>query len=333
MGLVGASARDIDAAGAVLRRGGLVAFPTETVYGLGARADDPDAVARVFAAKGRPADHPLIVHLADASWLGRWAQDVPAAARALAARFWPGPLTLILRKAPGVPAAVTGGQDTIGVRVPGHPVALALVAAAGTGVAAPSANRFGRVSPTTAEHVLAEFGPAVDCVVDGGPCAVGIESTIVDLTGARPRILRPGAIGANEVAEVVGEPVEAAGRDAPRAPGRLPAHYAPAVPLHLVDAAAVDRTAAALSPSGQPIAVLARRDTAAPVPGCRWWSLPPEPAAYARVLYARLRDAEAAGCVAIVVERPPGDPAWDAVRDRLERAAAATAAPSEGGAP
>jgi tRNA threonylcarbamoyl adenosine modification protein (Sua5/YciO/YrdC/YwlC family) len=193
-------------AAALLRAGELVAFPTETVYGLGADASNPGAIARIFAAKGRPADHPLIVHLPDAGQLERWAVDIPEAAHGLAAAFWPGPLTLILRRHPSVSDAITGGQDTVGLRVPNHPLALQLLREFGGGVAAPSANRFGRISPTTAAHVRDELGAAVSMILDGGPCAVGIESTILDLSAGRARILRPGMLDAAAIAAVLGYP-------------------------------------------------------------------------------------------------------------------------------
>jgi L-threonylcarbamoyladenylate synthase len=197
-------APDIERAVALLRAGELVAFPTETVYGLGADAANPAAVAKIFAAKGRPQDHPLIVHLDGAAQLDAWARDIPAYAFELAEAFWPGPLTLILKRQPGVPDAVTGGQDTVGLRVPGHPLALELLRAFGGGLAAPSANRFGRISPTTARHVREELGEAVAMVLDGGPCQVGIESTILDCTGGAPRILRPGMVGAPALGRVLG---------------------------------------------------------------------------------------------------------------------------------
>lgn len=211
---------DIAAAAARLRAGELVALPTETVHGLGADAMNPAAVRRIFEAKGRPADHPLIVHLPDAEQMTQWARDIPREAIALAQAFWPGPLTLILKREDDVPLEVTGGQDTVGLRVPGHPLALKLLRAFGGGVAAPSANRFGRISPTTAQHVRDEFhdtlGDALT-VLDGGPCEVGIESTILDLSGEAPRILRPGAISAEQIAAVIGRMPAARGMPALRA--------------------------------------------------------------------------------------------------------------------
>ena len=318
---LGTTPDDLERAARVLRDGGLVAFPTETVYGLGADASDDDAVRGIFEAKERPADHPLIVHLPDSSHLDGWARDVPAVARALAGRFWPGPLTLILRRAEGVPDVVTGGQDTVGLRVPGHPVALALLRAFGGGVAAPSANRFGRVSPTTADHVASELGGRIDAIVDGGACSVGLESTILDLTGDAPAILRPGRISADELAEVAG-PVEGAGRgDAPRVPGSKDAHYAPSVPVRLVGADDLPAILAESFGGASEPAVLVRTVPLPPGGGGRWWRLPPDPARYGRALYATLREAEASGCPSILVERPPDEPRWAAVLDRLRRAA------------
>ena len=225
------------AAATLLRAGGVVAFPTETVYGLGAEISHPSAVRRVFEIKKRPVDHPLIVHFADASGLDHWAQQVPEQAWRLAKRLWPGPLTLILPRSRHVPESVTGGQETVGLRVPDHPVAQALLQELGPerAVAAPSANRFGRISPTTAAHVQAELGEAVDMILDGGPCRIGLESTIVGFEGKTPVILRPGSIPAEELADILGEPVvmPSAIRPTVRVPGALASHYAPATPLEL----------------------------------------------------------------------------------------------------
>ncbi|MDR1854293.1 MAG: threonylcarbamoyl-AMP synthase [Azoarcus sp.] len=326
----------IAAAVAHLRAGELVALPTETVYGLGADAADPQAVGRIYAAKGRPANHPLIVHLAAASHLDQWAASVPPAARALAEAFWPGPLTLILKKQPWVPEAVTGGQVTVGLRVPDHPLALRLLAAfaaakapAPAGIAAPSANRFGRVSPTTAAHVREELGDKVALVLDGGPCAVGIESTIVDFSRAEPEILRPGAISAADIARVAGvtprQRGDGAGRNAtpaPRASGTLAAHYAPRTPLRLVDAAAFREEVERLARAGKKIAVLARAAAPGDIPAsCHWRVAPGDAAGYARELYANLRALDALGVELIAVEDVPTDAAWRAVADRLGRAA------------
>jgi L-threonylcarbamoyladenylate synthase len=310
---------EIEKAVAILRAGGLVAFPTETVYGLGADASNPDAVKKIFAAKGRPQNHPLIVHLADASHLAHWVRDIPMAAHRLGERFWPGPLTLILHRAENVPDALTGGQDTVGLRVPAHPVAHALLQAFGSGIAAPSANRFGRISPTTAEHVRAELGDRVDMVLDGGSCDIGIESTIVDLSGNRPTLLRPGKISAAEIEEVLGEPLVRPGPSSARAPGMLAVHYAPQTPLHVVSGKVLAETAYRLSAQGKRAAVLAYHH--APIANARiaWFAAPSQEAGYARELYANLRRLDQSGCDVILVEQVPEE--WDAVRDRLAKAA------------
>ena len=319
--LCGSAPTELAHAAGSLRRGGLVAFPTETVYGLGADAANEEAVARIFAAKGRPADHPLIVHLAQAEELARWAREVPAAAWRVAERFWPGPLTLILKRAAGVPDVVTGGQDTVGLRVPDHPVALDLLAAFGGGIAAPSANRFGRISPTSAAHVLAELADAVDCVIDGGACEVGLESTILDLSGKHPRLLRPGAVTPAVLAETLGEWPSWRASGGPRAPGRLPSHYAPDTPLELVPKAAIESTVRTIVAHGRSVVVLSVDAPSAGDTRCRWMVMPADPQEYGRVLYARLRDADTWGCRAILVELPPDACEWEAVRDRLRRAA------------
>ena len=320
---------DIQRAVALLRQGELVALPTETVYGLGADALNPDAVAKIFAAKGRPSDHPLIVHLADAGELTVWARDIPREAIALARAFWPGPLTLILKKEDGVPDIVTGGQDTVGLRVPSHPVALELLRAFGSGVAAPSANRFGRISPTTAEHVRQELGDRVSLILDGGPCQVGLESTILDLSRDAPVILRPGAIGADDIARVIGRRPRLRGEldeasPAPRVSGALAAHYAPRTPLELVVGSAL----AAHVQSGD--AVLARIPAPTDLPaGVLWIEAPTDPANYGHDLYARLRSLDASGCARLLVEAPPSQPEWAAVADRLGRAAVGSGADEE----
>jgi L-threonylcarbamoyladenylate synthase len=315
---------DIQQAVALLRRGDLVALPTETVYGLGADAMNPDACAKIFAAKGRPSDHPLIVHLPDAEQLPMWARAIPKEAIALARAFWPGPLTLILKKHEDVPDLVTGGQDTVGLRVPNHPVALELLRAFNGGIAAPSANRFGRISPTTAAHVREELGDRVPLILDGGPCQVGLESTILDLSRDVPVILRPGAIGVDDIARVIGRRPRLRGEDeagqggsvAPRVSGALAAHYAPRTPLALVAGADL---LAAIQPGD---AVLARMPRPDNLPdGVRWVAAAPDAAAYGHDLYAALRDLDTAGCRRILVEAPPASPEWSAVIDRLGRAA------------
>ena len=318
-------AHDVARAVAVLEAGGLIGLPTETVYGLAADASNVSAVARIFAAKGRPADHPVIVHLADAAQMDDWANEIPQSARRLAAAFWPGPLTLILERAAHVQDAVTGGQATVGLRVPSDPLAHAVLAAfaqarAGcpAGIAAPSANKFGRVSPTTAQHVREEFGAAVDLVLDGGQSVVGIESTIVDCTVDPVRILRPGAITREQVAAVLEQVVSVDATDAatPRVSGSLEAHYAPRTPTCLIDAE--DLADALKHHADKRVALLAftsahsvqHRITAST-----------QAQAYAHALYASLRELDAVGCDVLLVERPPAGAAWDAVNDRLRRAA------------
>lgn len=328
---------EIARAVALLRAGELVAMPTETVYGLAADAANPVAVARIFAAKGRPADHPLIVHLADAQALDAWAQDVPLAARQLAAAFWPGPLTLILKRQPHVLDAVTGGQDTVGLRVPNHPLALALLhefskakgATQLAGLAAPSANRYGRISATSADDVRAELGARVPLVLDGGPCEVGIESTIIDfscVTCPTPRVLRPGFITANAIARVLGvtalaSKAESADIAMPRVAGSDTAHYAPHTPLRLVAghqlAGAINDALAA----GLRLAVLARSVKTMTAPCLAWHVAASDVGTYAHDLYARLRVLDAADADLILVETPPTTDEWLAVTDRLQRAA------------
>ncbi|MBZ0132498.1 MAG: threonylcarbamoyl-AMP synthase [Rhodocyclaceae bacterium] len=319
---------DIAEAVALLRRGELVAFPTETVYGLGADAANPAAVAKIFAAKDRPADHPLIVHLPSADHLTRWARDVPGEAKRLAAAFWPGPLTLILKRQAKVPDAVTGGQDTVGLRVPNHPLALELLAAFdganGGGLAAPSANRFGRISPTTAAHVREELGERVSLILDGGPCPVGIESTILDLSRGSPVLLRPGAIGAADIARVIGHVPEMAvpQMDAPRVSGSLEAHYAPRTPLQLVSSDGLLFALRDALVAGERVAVLAPTAQAISHELVSWRQVPADPAGCAHDLYASLRELDALGCARILVQKPPAGDIWLAVNDRLSRAAA-----------
>lgn len=317
----------IDDAVAVLRAGGLVAFPTETVYGLGADASNSDAVKKIYAAKGRPRNHPLIVHVADAQQAGAWAAHFPAAAQRLAERYWPGPLTLILPRAAHVSDLITGGQETVALRVPSHPIAQALLRAFGGGIAAPSANRYGRVSATTAEHVRSELGAAVDCVLDGGASDVGIESTIVDVSDKQPALLRPGHITARELEDTLGHALAAANAESPRAPGTLAKHYAPQTPLVVVEADLVVELAASMTRQGQKVAVLARSARQPLLEGLLWFAAPDDAARYAHDLYANLRALDAAACNAILVEQPPLEPAWAAIQDRLMRAAAGSAVP------
>jgi len=313
---------EIARAAATLRAGGLVGFPTETVYGLGADASNPDAVKKVFAAKGRPHDHPLIVHVADGAQLEDWAREIPPAARKLAQQFWPGPLTLIFKRAATVSDGVTGGQDKVAIRVPSHPVAQALLRAFGGGVVAPSANRFGRVSATTAEHVREEFGDAVDCVLDGGASDVGIESAIVDVSGARPALLRPGWITAAQLESALGMPLAAPDAHSPRVSGTLAKHYAPQTPVMLVEADLIYELAASLTRQGKRVAVLAREARRPMIDGLVWIAAPADAAGYAHGLYAHLRELDGSGADVMIVEGPPSALEWAAIRDRLVRSAA-----------
>ena len=297
-----------------------MAFPTETVYGLGADASNPAAIKKIFAAKGRPADHPVIVHIADMSDLKHWAAEVPRAAWLLAEKFWPGPLTMVLKRSAQVSDLVSGGQNTIGLRVPRHPVAQQLLKAFGGGIAAPSANKFGRLSPTTAEHVREELGNAVEMVLDGGPCDVGIESTIVDLTREPAAILRPGHVSAQDIADALLVQLSEPADDRPRVPGALASHYAPRAPLKIVHPDEIESYVRrqAMPP---PVAVLARRGRLRDSKVALWQVAPETPEEYARLLYATLRRLDEAGCNLIVVEALPQLPEWTAVRDRLDRAA------------
>ncbi|MBL8380483.1 MAG: threonylcarbamoyl-AMP synthase [Burkholderiales bacterium] len=325
-GVAAAVAADADAiarAVEVLGAGGLLGLPTETVYGLAADASNPAAIARMFAAKGRPADHPVIVHLASAAQLDDWARDIPDVARRLAAAFWPGPLTLILKRAPHVLNAVTGGQDTVGLRVPSHPVAHAVLAAFGGGVAAPSANKFGRVSATTAAHVREEFGAAVDLVLDGGASQVGIESTIVacDLGGVR--VLRPGRITRDMLATVA-DFDDRGSTAVPRVSGSLEKHYAP---RHRVAMLPASELAQAIACHAGNVAVLSRKRPAGK--NLRHWAAAIDAEGFAHSLYATLREMDCAGCDLLLVETPPVGAAWEAVHDRLRRAVAGSGAASD----
>jgi L-threonylcarbamoyladenylate synthase len=313
---------DIEHAARILAAGDLVAFATETVYGLGADATNPAALAKIFALKGRPADHPLIVHVADASGLDRFAREVPAAARDLARAFWPGPLTMIVPRSREVPPEATGGQDSVGLRCPSHPLAQALLrefARVGSGaIAAPSANKFGHVSPTTAQHVRDEFGPGL-MILDGGACEVGLESTIVDLSRGTPVLLRPGAIGRADIERVLGEKPGDRDAHSPRASGTLASHYAPRTPLVMMEAR---RFADELRVGD---AVLAFRDPPAHRAAAAWIVAPRDPARDGHDLYRNLRELDRHAATRILVEAPPRDAQWEAVNDRLGRAAAGSA--------
>lgn len=312
---------DLERAVRCLRAGGLVAFPTETVYGLGADAERAEAVQRIFEVKGRPFEHPLIVHLGDAAELSAWAKQVPETAQRLADAFWPGPLTLIVERSERVAPNVTGGLPTVGLRVPDHPVALQLLQRFGGGVAAPSANRFGKVSPTRAEHVRQDLGSDVDVIVDGGPCRVGVESTIVDVTSAAPRILRHGGISRERLEDVLGVAVPFASSGPVRAPGQLEAHYAPRAEVILVSIEEAPDRARALARAGRKVLLLSSRDLPLGA-GILQRTLPAEPEGFARQLYAALRDADALGCDAVIACPPAEAGLGAAIRDRLRRAAA-----------
>ena len=313
-------------AAAAVAAGELLAFPTETVYGLGARADDDAAVQRIYAAKGRPAAHPLIVHAADAAQARCFAARWPAPAQALALAFWPGPLTLIVPRAPALARAAAGGQDSIGLRVPAHPVAQALLHEAlrlgVSGVAAPSANRFGRVSATRAEHVAQEFGPALK-VLDGGECPGGIESAIVDCSGAQPALLRPGLLQRAQIEAVLGAPLRERDAASPRASGGLRSHYAPAARLRLMSAQQLRDALELLGPQAGSLRLGVYSRTALRAGrGIALRRMPEAPAAAARELFAVLRDFDAQGVQLIWVEQPPDEAGWEGINDRLARAAA-----------
>jgi L-threonylcarbamoyladenylate synthase len=310
----------IERAASLLREGRLVAFPTETVYGLGADAANSDAVRRIFAAKGRPTSHPVIVHIHAVDQLGRWTRAVPIAAEKLAAAFWPGPLTLVLPRAAHVADIISGGQDTIGVRVPSHAAARALLAAFGDGIAAPSANRFGHVSPTTALHVAADLGDRPALILDGGACDVGIESTIVAFRDDDPVLLRPGAIGVAELARVLGRAPRPPDASSPRASGTLPSHYAPRTPASMLPADALRAELAQLVERDERIAVLGRTLSPPEDFDGVWIAASHDAVRYAHDLYAHLRTLDAADADAILIEALPDEPAWLAVRDRLTRA-------------
>jgi L-threonylcarbamoyladenylate synthase len=315
---------ELDAAVQALRAGDVVAFPTETVYGLGANAQHAPALQKIYTLKGRPTTHPLIVHLDSQRFLHRWAREVPAAAQRLAERFWPGPLTLVLPKADNVLDLVTGGQDSVAVRVPAHPMAQQLLTAFGGGVAAPSANRYGHVSPTRAEHVREEFGEAVRVILDGGECRLGLESTIVACLDGSVRLLRPGLITLSQLRGAVGEVQSGPNADAPRTPGSTRAHYAPRTPLRLVAGGLIERQAAELAASGQRIGVLAQRPPLGSYRHVTWINAGTRPDAYGHDLYTHLRTLDHAGASCLLVQEVPADERWDAVRDRLTRAAAAS---------
>ncbi len=314
--------RAIRRAAELLRAGKLVAFPTETVYGLGALALDPEAVRGIFAAKGRPAKNPLIVHVATSEQAKEVAAGWPEEAQALAERFWPGPLTLVLPKAAGLPPEVTGGLEAVGIRVPAHPVALELIRAVGAPLAAPSANRYTEVSPTSAAHVERSLGGRIHAILDGGDTTVGIESTVLDLSGDTPTLLRPGAVAVSELEEVIGSVRRLGGEGAELhlpSPGLARRHYAPGAKVSLFDPEELSARAAG---ADETVGVMARSPRPPGAPGAaRWVQMPASPAAYARQLYRTLHAMDEAGVESLWIELPPDEEAWEGVRDRLRRAA------------
>ena len=324
--LDGTDAAAVQRAAELLAAGELVAMPTETVYGLAARADDDAAVAKIFDAKGRPSDHPLIVHVATPDDAAAFAAEIPPVAGRLMAAFWPGPMTLILPRATDMAGAAAAGHRTIGLRCPSHPIAHALlVAAQGLGVpglAAPSANRFGRISPTQAAHVVDEFGDVL-AVLDGGACDVGIESSIVDCTRGHPVLLRPGVIARERIEAAAGEPLREPDDEAPRAPGTLAAHYAPKAKLRLMTQQMLISALQLLGDQPLKLAVSSRGVPLGAAKGVRHRRMPSLPDQAAHELFTVLRELDGEGAQLIWVEEPPADPAWDGVRDRLQRAAAA----------
>jgi L-threonylcarbamoyladenylate synthase len=315
--VVRATQTEIDEAVQALREGELVVFPTETVYGLGANASDPEAVRKIFSVKGRPTDHPVIVHLDSPRFLHRWVSALPPVAERLAEKFWPGPLTLILPKADNVNDVVTGGQDSIGIRVPSHPIAQQLLTAFGGGIAAPSANRFGRLSPTKPEHVREEFGDAIRVILDGGESPIGLESTIVSCLGNEARLLRPGFITRSQLAAVV--PLSVGG-PVPRASGDRLLHYAPSTPLAIVSSDDLERYAGEFVARQEKVAVLAMRLPLQTQRHMTWINAGKKPEAYAHNLYNHLRTLDSAGCARILVQELPDDERWAAIQDRLQRA-------------
>ena len=323
----------VELAAVILRKGGVVAVPTETVYGLAADASNPEAVKKIFSLKGRPADHPLIVHIADEAHLNHWAREIPTAAKLLARQFWPGPLTLILPRNPQVSDVITGGQDSVGLRVPDHPVALALLRAMGpTGaLAAPSANRYGRISPTTAEHVREELGDSVDMILDGGPCQVGLESTIVSCLAGKVTVLRPGGIPLNALEEVLQQKIAVMdGTDAKiRVSGSMLSHYAPVTPLEVLPHDNFWQRACDLQTQGlrvatlewsAPDAILSQNTVNSTLARIVRTTMPANPVAYGQLLYATLRQLDHAQFDRMIAEAPPQSVAWLAVTDRLRRA-------------
>jgi len=329
LGVMAVSPTSITRAASLLREGHLVAFPTETVYGLGADAQNEEAVKKLYEAKGRPNNHPVIVHLPSPEAISEWCSNVPKEALLLANAFWPGPLTLVLPRSEKAKNFITGGQDTVAIRVPSHPIALALLKEFGGGVVAPSANRFGKLSPTRAEHVASDFGESIAIVLDGGPCQVGIESTIVNLSGNKPEILRPGMITADQIAAQLGiSASDLAPKEKPviHVPGDLPSHYAPETPLYVV--AQEELHSLIKNSSGLKFAVLAFDDQPENQPdnqpnkgsAYRWLKASSNPKRYAEALYATLRTLDQAGADRILIEAVPAASEWQGIADRLQRA-------------
>ena len=316
-----ATQQELEAAVTALRNGDLVAFPTETVYGLGANARDPAALRKIFEAKGRPADHPLILHIDNARFLSRWVAEVPPEAEKLAQAFWPGPLTLVMRRSEDASDVLTGGQDTVAIRIPSHPMAQQLLTAFGGGIAAPSANRFGKVSPTRPEHVREELGDAVSIIMDGGECTIGVESTIVSLVGPKPRLLRPGSITQAQIEAVIGPIEVGADASAPRVPGSTAQHYSPSTAVAVVPSTLLESRIDTLLRDGRRVAVLAQRPPRKAQTGVTWINVGRRLDVYQRDLYANLRSLDKAGADLILVEEVPQKPEWAAVQDRLARCA------------
>lgn len=314
---------EIQEAVEALRAGDLVAFPTETVYGLGANANNPDAVRKIFRAKGRPSTHPVIVHIDHPRYLQRWVRDMTDDAKKLAEAFWPGPLTLVAKRAPAVSDVITGGQDTVAIRVPNHPIAQQLLNAFGGGIAAPSANRYGHVSPTRIEHVREEFGNEVKHILDGGDCKVGLESTIVLCVGDVPRILRPGSITLSQLRAIVPNIESGPHPSAPRVPGTTSRHYSPRTPVNLIPSRRLELVVNEFTERSEKVAVLAMRPPGNTSPFMTWINAGLRPELYARQLYANLRTLDKAVAKIILVEEVPEEERWDAVRDRIKRAATA----------
>ena len=305
---------------ALLRQGEIVIFPTETVYGLGADATNETAIQQVYDIKKRPRNHPLIVHIANIADISNWAVNINQAAWSLAKTFWPGPLTLILKRDSHVLSSVTGGQDTIAIRIPNHPIAQKLLQLFGSGIAAPSANYFGKLSPTQAGHVHKELGSDVKLVLDGGRCQYGLESTIVDVTSDFPNILRLGAISTDSITAALGKQIRVSQTSNISAPGTLAAHYAPNTHLHLISSENLKEFIGQLLAEHKTVVVLARQPSFLNNSSIQWVPMPQTPSAYAYELYAQLHDADAKSYSAIVVERVPEDENWLAIHDRLKKA-------------